>query len=146
MSASADFSNPLRKFKLVFLGEQSGESFFDRLLKWVWFNFTISPQWARHLSLQDLCMTVLIILIRYKQYYYNHIIYVYYLIKATIGIDFLSKTMYLEDRTVSHYNIIPSLMYFITGTITIVGYSWTGTISEFNTFLYQRLYSCCCGL
>ena len=25
MSASADFSNPLRKFKLVFLGEQSGE-------------------------------------------------------------------------------------------------------------------------
>ena len=25
MSASADFSNPLRKFKLVFLGEQSGK-------------------------------------------------------------------------------------------------------------------------
>ncbi len=25
MSASADFNNPLRKFKLVFLGEQSGE-------------------------------------------------------------------------------------------------------------------------
>ena len=30
MSASADFNNPLRKFKLVFLGEQSGKwcSFF----------------------------------------------------------------------------------------------------------------------
>ena len=26
MSASADFNNPLRKFKLVFLGEQSGKS------------------------------------------------------------------------------------------------------------------------
>ena len=25
MSASADFNNPLRKFKLVFLGEQSGK-------------------------------------------------------------------------------------------------------------------------
>ena len=25
MSATADFNNPLRKFKLVFLGEQSGE-------------------------------------------------------------------------------------------------------------------------
>lgn len=25
MSASTDFSNPLRKFKLVFLGEQSGK-------------------------------------------------------------------------------------------------------------------------
>ena len=26
MSAGGDFGNPLRKFKLVFLGEQSGES------------------------------------------------------------------------------------------------------------------------
>ena len=29
MSSSGDFGNPLRKFKLVFLGEQSGE--FSRL-------------------------------------------------------------------------------------------------------------------
>ena len=111
MSASADFSNPLRKFKLVFLGEQSGKWFFDILLKWVWFNSTISPQWVRHLSLQDLCMTVLIILIRYKQYYYNHYTHICILsTKATIGIDFLSKTMYLEDRTVSHYDIIAIIM------------------------------------
>lgn len=27
MSSSGDFGNPLRKFKLVFLGEQSGEYF-----------------------------------------------------------------------------------------------------------------------
>lgn len=27
MSMGSDFGNPLRKFKLVFLGEQSGESF-----------------------------------------------------------------------------------------------------------------------
>uniref|UniRef100_A0A673ZM11 Ras-related protein Rab-6B n=1 Tax=Salmo trutta TaxID=8032 RepID=A0A673ZM11_SALTR len=53
MSVGSDFGNPLRKFKLVFLGEQSGKSF--RIL-------------GRS------C--------------------------ATIGIDFLSKTMYLEDRTV----------------------------------------------
>lgn len=28
MSSSGDFSNPLRKFKLVFLGEQSGKDLF----------------------------------------------------------------------------------------------------------------------
>jgi hypothetical protein len=27
MSSSGDFGNPLRKFKLVFLGEQSGECY-----------------------------------------------------------------------------------------------------------------------
>uniref|UniRef100_A0A804QCP1 Ras-related protein RABH1b n=1 Tax=Zea mays TaxID=4577 RepID=A0A804QCP1_MAIZE len=42
--------------------------------------------------------------------------------QATIGIDFLSKTMYLEDRT---------------------GYSWSGKVQEFNSKLYQRLFSCC---
>uniref|UniRef100_F6UPZ6 Ras-related protein Rab-6B n=1 Tax=Equus caballus TaxID=9796 RepID=F6UPZ6_HORSE len=51
MSAGGDFGNPLRKFKLVFLGEQSGECAAPPLL-------------------------------------------------AAIGIDFLSKTMYLEDRTI----------------------------------------------
>lgn len=29
MSAAGDFGNPLRKFKLVFLGEQSGKSLFQ---------------------------------------------------------------------------------------------------------------------
>uniref|UniRef100_A0A667WCM2 Ras-related protein Rab-6B n=1 Tax=Myripristis murdjan TaxID=586833 RepID=A0A667WCM2_9TELE len=60
MSSAGDFGNPLRKFKLVFLGEQSGE-----------FNAELSVT-CRMSNLN--C--------------------------ATIGIDFLSKTMYLEDRTI----------------------------------------------
>lgn len=62
MSASADFSNPLRKFKLVFLGEQS------------------------------VGKTSLITRFMYDSFDNTY--------QATIGIDFLSKTMYLEDRTV----------------------------------------------
>ena len=64
MSATAEFSNPLRKFKLVFLGEQSvgRTSLISR------FMFD---------SFDD------------KTTY-----------QATLGIEFLSKTMYLEDRTV----------------------------------------------
>ncbi|VDM21328.1 unnamed protein product [Hydatigera taeniaeformis] len=60
MAGSTEFNNPLRKFKLVFLGEQSG-----------WFKCFCSMQNFR--SWQNI---------------------------ATIGIDFLSKTMYLEDRTI----------------------------------------------
>lgn len=59
--ASADF-NPLRKFKLVFLGEQS------------------------------VGKTSLITRFMYDTFDNTY--------QATIGIDFLSKTMYLEDRTV----------------------------------------------
>jgi len=56
------FSNPLRKFKLVFLGEQSvGKT--SLITRFMYDNF--DAQYA-----------------------------------ATIGIDFLSKTMYLDDRTV----------------------------------------------
>ncbi|KAL5476215.1 hypothetical protein EMCRGX_G026131 [Ephydatia muelleri] len=62
MSASTDFSNPLRKFKLVFLGEQS------------------------------VGKTSLITRFMYDSFDHTY--------QATIGIDFLSKTMYLEDRTV----------------------------------------------
>ena len=36
MSSAGDFGNPLRKFKLVFLGEQSGKS--DADVKSVWLN------------------------------------------------------------------------------------------------------------
>jgi Ras family len=60
--AEASFSNPLRKFKLVFLGEQSvGKT--SLITRFMYDNF--DAQYA-----------------------------------ATIGIDFLSKTMYLDDRTV----------------------------------------------
>ncbi|KRX87889.1 Ras-related protein Rab-6B [Trichinella pseudospiralis] len=57
-----DFGNPLRKFKLVFLGEQS------------------------------VGKTSLITRFMYDSFDNTY--------QATIGIDFLSKTMYLEDRTV----------------------------------------------
>eukprot|EP00794_Sanderia_malayensis_P011300 gene11300-12481_t len=59
---AADFENPLRKFKLVFLGEQSvGKT--SLITRFMYDSFDSTYQ-------------------------------------ATIGIDFLSKTMYLEDRTV----------------------------------------------
>lgn len=58
----SDFGNPLRKFKLVFLGEQS------------------------------VGKTSLITRFMYDSFDNTY--------QATIGIDFLSKTMYLEDRTV----------------------------------------------
>nr|XP_061790229.1 ras-related protein Rab-6B-like isoform X2 [Nerophis lumbriciformis] len=61
MSVASDFGNPLRKFKLVFLGEQS------------------------------VGKTSLITRFMYDSFDNTY--------QATIGIDFLSKTMYLEDRT-----------------------------------------------
>ncbi|XP_061184471.1 ras-related protein Rab6 isoform X2 [Saccostrea echinata] len=62
MSSSGEFGNPLRKFKLVFLGEQS------------------------------VGKTSLITRFMYDSFDNTY--------QATIGIDFLSKTMYLEDRTI----------------------------------------------
>ncbi|OQU94577.1 small GTP-binding protein domain-containing protein isoform 6 [Cladophialophora immunda] len=61
-SAVGSYSNPLKKFKLVFLGEQSvGKT--SLITRFMYDSFDTTYQ-------------------------------------ATIGIDFLSKTMYLEDRTV----------------------------------------------
>ncbi|KAK2180810.1 hypothetical protein NP493_425g03026 [Ridgeia piscesae] len=62
MSSGGEFGNPLRKFKLVFLGEQS------------------------------VGKTSLITRFMYDSFDNTY--------QATIGIDFLSKTMYLEDRTI----------------------------------------------
>ncbi|KAM9227731.1 ras-related protein Rab-41 isoform 3-T3 [Leptosomus discolor] len=61
-SSGGEFGNPLRKFKLVFLGEQS------------------------------VGKTSLITRFMYDSFDNTY--------QATIGIDFLSKTMYLEDRTI----------------------------------------------
>uniref|UniRef100_A0A4W3JJN9 RAB6A, member RAS oncogene family n=1 Tax=Callorhinchus milii TaxID=7868 RepID=A0A4W3JJN9_CALMI len=61
MTSGGDFGNPLRKFKLVFLGEQIGKT--SLITRFMYDSFDNTYQ-------------------------------------ATIGIDFLSKTMYLEDRTV----------------------------------------------
>lgn len=58
----------------------------------------------------------------------------YYLLQATIGIDFLSKTMYLEDRTVRlqlwdtagqerFRSLIPS--YIRDSTVAVVVYDIT---------------------
>ena len=74
MSTSGDFGNPLRKFKLVFLGEQS------------------------------VGKTSLITRFMYDSFDNTY--------QATIGIDFLSKTMYLEDRTVSNVNLEERYLVF----------------------------------
>ncbi|CAO3692193.1 unnamed protein product [Rhizopus stolonifer] len=60
--SNSDFGNPLKKFKLVFLGEQS------------------------------VGKTSLITRFMYDTFDNTY--------QATIGIDFLSKTMYLDDRTI----------------------------------------------
>uniref|UniRef100_A0A8B9H230 RAB41, member RAS oncogene family n=1 Tax=Astyanax mexicanus TaxID=7994 RepID=A0A8B9H230_ASTMX len=100
MSTSGDFGNPLRKFKLVFLGEQS------------------------------VGKTSLITRFMYDSFDNTY--------QATIGIDFLSKTMYLEDRTVRlqlwdtagqerFRSLIPS--YIRDSTVAVVVYDITNVNS-----------------
>uniref|UniRef100_A0A672P3C3 Ras-related protein Rab-6B-like n=1 Tax=Sinocyclocheilus grahami TaxID=75366 RepID=A0A672P3C3_SINGR len=97
----SEFGNPLRKFKLVFLGEQS------------------------------VGKTSLITRFMYDSFDNTY--------QATIGIDFLSKTMYLEDRTVRlqlwdtagqerFRSLIPS--YIRDSTIAVVVYD----ITNLNSF------------
>lgn len=100
MSTGAEFGNPLRKFKLVFLGEQS------------------------------VGKTSLITRFMYDSFDNTY--------QATIGIDFLSKTMYLEDRTVRlqlwdtagqerFRSLIPS--YIRDSSVAVVVYDITNTNS-----------------
>ncbi|XP_078496298.1 ras-related protein Rab-41 isoform X4 [Lissotriton helveticus] len=100
-SGGGEFGNPLRKFKLVFLGEQS------------------------------VGKTSLITRFMYDSFDNTY--------QATIGIDFLSKTMYLEDRTVRlqlwdtagqerFRSLIPS--YIRDSTIAVVVYD----ITNLNSF------------
>ncbi|XP_041952559.1 ras-related protein Rab-6B-like isoform X2 [Alosa pseudoharengus] len=100
MSVANDFGNPLRKFKLVFLGEQS------------------------------VGKTSLITRFMYDSFDNTY--------QATIGIDFLSKTMYLEDRTVRlqlwdtagqerFRSLIPS--YIRDSTVAVVVYDITNVTS-----------------
>jgi small GTP-binding protein len=100
---TTDFTaNPLRKFKLVFLGEQS------------------------------VGKTSLITRFMYDSFDHTY--------QATIGIDFLSKTMYLEDRTVRlqlwdtagqerFRSLIPS--YIRDSTVAVVVYDITN-VNSFN--------------
>lgn len=96
----AEYSNPLRKFKVVFLGEQSvGKT--SLITRFMYDSFDTTYQ-------------------------------------ATIGIDFLSKTMYLEDRTVRlqlwdtagqerFRSLIPS--YIRDSTVAVVVYDITNAAS-----------------
>ncbi|KAJ3379164.1 hypothetical protein HDU92_006854 [Lobulomyces angularis] len=104
MATNPEFSNPLRKFKLVFLGEQSvGKTSLITRFMYDTFDNTYS---------------------------------------ATIGIDFLSKTMYLEDRTVRlqlwdtagqerFRSLIPS--YIRDSSVAVVVYDITNRNSFMNT-------------
>ncbi|XP_072285358.1 ras-related protein Rab-6B-like isoform X6 [Pyxicephalus adspersus] len=101
-TGGGEFGNPLRKFKLVFLGEQS------------------------------VGKTSLITRFMYDSFDNTY--------QATIGIDFLSKTMYLEDRTQVRLqlwdtagqerfrSLIPS--YIRDSTIAVVVYD----ITNLNSF------------
>ncbi|PWN43372.1 ras-related protein rab-6A [Ceraceosorus guamensis] len=101
---TAEFGHPLRKFKLVFLGEQS------------------------------VGKTSLITRFMYDTFDNTY--------QATIGIDFLSKTMYLEDRTVRlqlwdtagqerFRSLIPS--YIRDSSVAVVVYDITNRASFQNT-------------
>jgi len=101
---ASDFGNPLKKFKLVFLGEQS------------------------------VGKTSLITRFMYDSFDNTY--------QATIGIDFLSKTMYLEDRTVRLQlwdtagqerlrSLIPS--YIRDSTVAVVVYDITNANSFHQT-------------
>jgi len=103
-SSQASFSNPMKKFKLVFLGEQS------------------------------VGKTSLITRFMYDSFDNTY--------QATIGIDFLSKTMYLEDRTVRlqlwdtagqerFRSLIPS--YIRDSSVAVVVYDITNRQSFLNT-------------
>lgn len=100
-NGTTEFGNPLRKFKLVFLGEQSvGKT--SLITRFMYDSFDNSYQ-------------------------------------ATIGIDFLSKTMYLEDRTIRlqlwdtagqerFRSLIPS--YIRDSSVAVVVYD----VSNLNSF------------
>ncbi|CAO3638601.1 unnamed protein product [Mucor hiemalis] len=99
-----DFGNPLKKFKLVFLGEQS------------------------------VGKTLLITRFMYDTFDNTY--------QATIGIDFLSKTMYLDDRTIRlqlwdtagqerFRSLIPS--YIRDSSVCVVVYDITNRNSFLNT-------------
>ncbi|KAG2210120.1 hypothetical protein INT46_010325 [Mucor plumbeus] len=101
---SADFGSPLRKYKLVFLGEQSvGKT--SLITRFMYDTFDSTYQ-------------------------------------ATIGIDFLSKTMYLEDKTVRlqlwdtagqerFRSLIPS--YIRDSSVAVIVYDISNKESFLNT-------------
>ena len=124
MSSSGDFG-PLKKFKLVFLGEQSGKSLT------VWVTFFLTDDSLLVLLFTSVGKTSLITRFMYDTFDNTY--------QATIGIDFLSKTMYLEDRTVRlqlwdtagqerFRSLIPS--YIRDSTVAVVVYDITSELID----------------
>lgn len=58
--------------------------------------------------------------------------------QATIGIDFLSKTMYLEDRTVRNQFLRKEMISksVISGSSSTLGHRWTGTFPLTHPILH----------
>ena len=121
MTTASEYGNPLKKFKLVFLGEQSGELKKGRMCEGavVYLCFCFP-------NLFSVGKTSLITRFMYDTFDNTY--------QATIGIDFLSKTMYLEDRTIRlqlwdtagqerFRSLIPS--YIRDSTVAVVVYDIT---------------------
>lgn len=83
------------------------------------------------------------------------------LLQATIGIDFLSKTMYLEDRTVRlqlwyvliAWNLLS--VSLLSGGVNLLliwcgpswqGYRWTREVQKLDTQLHSRFFRRSCGI
>uniref|UniRef100_A0A9J7YF99 Ras-related protein Rab-6B n=1 Tax=Cyprinus carpio carpio TaxID=630221 RepID=A0A9J7YF99_CYPCA len=133
MSVGNDFGNPLRKFKLVFLGEQSVYGTVTGLPVFIQNILNCVPKTNEAftgLEQHGVGKTSLITRFMYDSFDNTY--------QATIGIDFLSKTMYLEDRTVRlqlwdtagqerFRSLIPS--YIRDSTVAVVVYDITNVNS-----------------
>ncbi|KAI1266064.1 ras family-domain-containing protein [Xylariaceae sp. FL1019] len=127
------YNNPLKKFKLVFLGEQSG---MPPIFITPYPHATLSaPANLEIRGLQGAVGKTSLI----TRFMYDSFDNMY---QATIGIDFLSKTMYLEDRTVRlqlwdtagqerFRSLIPS--YIRDSSVAVVVYDISNAKSFQNT-------------
>jgi hypothetical protein len=89
--ATTDANSPLRKFKLVFLGEPCG--CYELAMPLLIFSWQDLAHYALHVRQLRQHLPGY----QPRQHTMSCLAHD---IQATIGIDFLSKTMYLEDRTV----------------------------------------------
>lgn len=96
---------PLAKYKLVFLGDQSvGKT--SIITRFMYDKFDTTYQvidrcsWGPLVGLLISAWVVCVPMYRLQAAAATKSAFQYHSVQATIGIDFLSKTMYLEDRTV----------------------------------------------
>ncbi|CEH18324.1 probable ypt6-gtp-binding protein of the rab family [Ceraceosorus bombacis] len=135
---TAEFGHPLRKFKLVFLGEQSvGKT--SLITRFMYDTFDNTYQATIGIDFLSKTMYLEDRTVRLQLFMYDTFDNTY---QATIGIDFLSKTMYLEDRTVRlqlwdtagqerFRSLIPS--YIRDSSVAVVVYDITNRASFQNT-------------